>query len=77
VEYLALAGRIDEARARFEDLLGRSNDLGLYAEETSPDTGEALGNFPQAYTHVGLITAATALQTAMPSRAGQARAVSS
>ncbi len=64
VEYLALAGRLDEARARFEKLLAYGNDVGLYAEETHPQTGEALGNFPQAYTHVGLITAANALRAA-------------
>jgi GH15 family glucan-1,4-alpha-glucosidase len=64
VEYLALAGRLDEARTRFTQLLEYANDVGLYAEETSAETGEALGNFPQAYTHVGLITAANALRAA-------------
>ena len=64
VEYLALAGRLDEARARFERLLACANDVGLYAEQTCPRTGEALGNYPQAYTHVGLITAANALHKA-------------
>jgi GH15 family glucan-1,4-alpha-glucosidase len=64
VEYLALAGRIDEGRARFEKLLAYANDVGLYAEETSPTSGEPLGNFPQAFTHVGLITAANALRAA-------------
>jgi len=65
VEYLALAGRLEEARARFDQLLTYGNDLGLFAEETSPVNGEALGNFPQAYTHVGLITAANALHAAV------------
>lgn len=64
VEYLALADRIAEAGERFEHLLTRSNDLGLYAEEVDPETGAALGNFPQAFTHVGLITAAMALRRA-------------
>jgi GH15 family glucan-1,4-alpha-glucosidase len=64
VEYLARAGRIAEAGDRFERLLQRSNDLGLYAEEIDPETGAALGNFPQAFTHVGLITAAMALRRA-------------
>lgn len=64
VEYLALAGRVAEATERFERLLGRSNDVGLYAEEIDPETGAALGNFPQAFTHVGLITAAMALRRA-------------
>ncbi|MFU8813830.1 MAG: glycoside hydrolase family 15 protein [Pseudomonadales bacterium] len=64
VEYLALAGRMEEAKAAFERLLGRANHIGLYAEEIDPESGEALGNFPQAFTHVGLITAAVALRRA-------------
>jgi GH15 family glucan-1,4-alpha-glucosidase len=64
VEYLARAGRTAEAGERFERLLKRGNDLGLYAEEMDPETGAALGNFPQAFTHVGLITAAMALRRA-------------
>jgi len=64
VEYLARAGRVAEAGERFQHLLTRSNDLGLYAEEVDPETGDALGNFPQAFTHVGLITAAMALRRA-------------
>jgi GH15 family glucan-1,4-alpha-glucosidase len=43
-------------------LLGYANDVGLFAEEIEPDTGEALGNFPQAYTHVGLVNAALTLE---------------
>ena len=64
VDYLARLGRVDEATRRFERLLGLANDLGLLAEEADPDDGTALGNFPQAYSHVGLITAALALQEA-------------
>ncbi len=57
VEALARAGRVEEARFIFEKMLTYANHLGLYAEETGP-TGEALGNFPQAFTHMGLISAA-------------------
>jgi GH15 family glucan-1,4-alpha-glucosidase len=61
VEYLASLGRKEEARASFERLLGCANDLGLYAEEIVPGTGEPVGNFPQAFTHVSMICAALAL----------------
>jgi GH15 family glucan-1,4-alpha-glucosidase len=57
-EYLALAGAVDEAERLFARLLEYANDVGLYAEEIDPDSGDALGNFPQAFTHVGLINAA-------------------
>jgi GH15 family glucan-1,4-alpha-glucosidase len=54
----ARVGAVGEASDAFEDLLGYANDLGLYGEEIDPDTGAALGNFPQGFTHVGLINAA-------------------
>jgi GH15 family glucan-1,4-alpha-glucosidase len=61
-EYLALGGgSVDEARALFDRLSGHANDVGLFAEEVDPATGAALGNFPQAFTHVGLINAALSL----------------
>ncbi len=60
-DYLARLGDIAGARRRFENLLAHANDVGLYAEEIDPGTGEALGNFPQAFSHVGLICAAMAL----------------
>jgi GH15 family glucan-1,4-alpha-glucosidase len=62
-EYLALGGAsLDEAQRFFRDLLIYQNDLGLYGEEVDPATGNALGNFPQAFTHVGLISAALSLR---------------
>ena len=60
VEALTRAGRVDEARLIFEQMLGYSNHLGLYSEEIGPG-GEALGNFPQAFTHLTLISAAFSL----------------
>ncbi len=64
VQNLARAGRLDKARLMLEKLLAYSNHVGLYAEEISP-TGEALGNFPQAFTHLALITACTTLDQAL------------
>jgi GH15 family glucan-1,4-alpha-glucosidase len=57
VEALARAGRLDEARLVFEKMLTYANHLGMYAEEIGP-TGDQLGNFPQAFTHLALISAA-------------------
>lgn len=58
VDALALAGRTEQAEEYFLDLLKRANHLGLYAEQIDPKTGLFLGNFPQAFTHVGLINSA-------------------
>ncbi|MFL7867627.1 MAG: glycoside hydrolase family 15 protein [Anaerolineales bacterium] len=57
VECLSRAGELQKARLYFEKMLGYANHLGLYAEETGP-RGEHLGNFPQAFTHLALISAA-------------------
>ena len=64
VEALARAGRLDEARLAFEKMLTYANHLGLYSEEIGP-TGEQLGNFPQAFTHLALISAAFNLDRAL------------
>lgn len=55
---LALAGDVTRARAVFETATGYANDVGLLAEEIDPHTGEMLGNYPQAFSHIGLINAA-------------------
>jgi pentatricopeptide repeat protein len=64
VDALAQAGRLSEARYAFEKMLTYANHVGLFAEEVGP-TGEQLGNFPQAFTHLALIMAATALDKAL------------
>jgi GH15 family glucan-1,4-alpha-glucosidase len=67
VEALTRAGRLEEARLIFEKILSYANHLGLYAEELSV-TGEHLGNFPQAFAHIGLISAAYNLDRALGSQ---------
>ncbi|HVD95371.1 MAG TPA: glycoside hydrolase family 15 protein [Candidatus Limnocylindria bacterium] len=62
VDFLARSGKREEAREVFEAALGYANDVDLFAEEIEPNTGEALGNFPQAFTHLGVINAALALR---------------
>ncbi|MBV9413167.1 MAG: glycoside hydrolase family 15 protein, partial [Acidimicrobiia bacterium] len=57
----ALTGELDRARATFENAIAFCNDLGLLAEEVDTKTGELLGNFPQAFSHIGLVNAAWAI----------------
>jgi len=73
-EALALMGRLDEARAVFEHVLSFANPVGLFSEDLEPATGRLLGNFPQAYTHVGLIHAAMTLGALIDARDGLSRA---
>jgi GH15 family glucan-1,4-alpha-glucosidase len=62
-EFLARgAGTLDQAQDAFEQSLRYANDVGLFAEEIDPETGDALGNFPQLFTHIGLINAAISLE---------------
>lgn len=58
VEALACAGRVDDAMRNFESLLKMSNHLGLFSEDITPGSLDQWGNFPQTYSHVGLINAA-------------------
>ncbi len=64
VDNLVLAGQVERGRALFERLLGYLNDVGLFAEQVEPASGEQVGNFPQAFSHVGLINAALQLERA-------------
>ena len=67
VDNLVFSGRREEARELFERLIAHANDLGLLAEQFDPVAGEQLGNFPQAFSHMGLIN--SAIQLARPDEA--------
>jgi GH15 family glucan-1,4-alpha-glucosidase len=60
-EARARAGQAEAATATFERAVAAINDVGLLAEEVDPASGEMIGNFPQAFSHVGLINAAWAI----------------
>jgi GH15 family glucan-1,4-alpha-glucosidase len=64
VDHLVCRGDVDAARKMFEHVISLANDLGLFAEEIDPEDGSQLGNFPQAFTHVGAIFAALSLARA-------------
>ena len=74
VEALAMMGEVDEAVALFKRLEKYANPLGLFSEDIEPSTGALLGNFPQAYTHVGLIHAAITIGEILDARHGSFRA---
>jgi GH15 family glucan-1,4-alpha-glucosidase len=61
---LAAAGELDRARRKFEQAIAYANDVGLLSEEVDPATGEMLGNYPQAFSHIGLVNAAWAISVA-------------
>lgn len=73
-EALALTGRLDDAVAVFDRLLAYANPVGLFSEDVDPVSGVLLGNFPQAYTHVGVIHAATTIGELLQARDGRVRA---
>lgn len=64
IDNLCYLGRVEEARRRFETILQCGGPLGLFAEELDPNSGKQLGNYPQAFTHIGLINSAVTLQRA-------------
>jgi GH15 family glucan-1,4-alpha-glucosidase len=64
VDCLTHAGELDEAEALLARLIGHANDVGLFAEEIDPTSGEALGNFPQAFSHMALVTSCAHLTAA-------------
>jgi GH15 family glucan-1,4-alpha-glucosidase len=74
VEALAMMGDLDQAIAVFNRLLGHANPVGLFSEDIDPATGSLLGNFPQAYTHVGLIHAAITIGELLEARDARFRA---
>ena len=74
VEALARAGRLDDAILTFEKMQTYGNHLGLFSEEIG-STGDQLGNFPQAFTHLQLINAAITLNNELDRRAGRAEPV--
>jgi len=67
VDALARAGRLEDARLTFEKMLTYANHVGLFAEEIGP-SGEQLGNFPQAFTHLALIDSAITLNAQLDRR---------
>jgi GH15 family glucan-1,4-alpha-glucosidase len=69
VDALAQAGRVDQARLAFEKMLTYANHVGLFSEEIDL-TGEQIGNFPQAFTHLALIDAALRLDAALDAARG-------
>jgi GH15 family glucan-1,4-alpha-glucosidase len=73
VELRARSGNLAQATQEFERILRVANDVGLFAEQVDVETGAALGNFPQAYTHASLISAALALQRPGADRMQQAK----
>jgi GH15 family glucan-1,4-alpha-glucosidase len=68
VEVLAMQGSLDDAITLFEEVLSLGNDVGLFAEEYDVGASEPLGNFPQAFTHLGVISAARRLERELARR---------
>ena len=75
VQALAGIGEIDEARSIFEEAISYRNDVDLLSEEIDPETNEMIGNFPQAFSHVGLVNAAWAINRALHGESQESRSV--
>jgi len=73
-EALAMVGRLEDACRLFERLMTHANCVGLFSEDIEPRTGMLLGNFPQAYTHVGLINTAVTISELLEARDARFRA---
>jgi GH15 family glucan-1,4-alpha-glucosidase len=71
-EALALAGQVGRATETMERAIAFANDVGLLSEEVDAERGELLGNFPQAFSHIGLVNAAWAIARAQESESGRA-----
>ncbi len=70
MDNLILLGELDEACEMFERLLSLRNELGLLSEEYDPKLGRLVGNFPQAFSHIGLVNTALRLDAALSEREG-------
>ena len=70
----AMAGELEQARTTFDQAASYVNDVGLLAEEVDPSTGELLGNYPQAFSHIGLVNAAWAISQAEDKTSAGAKA---
>ncbi|HKW26611.1 MAG TPA: glycoside hydrolase family 15 protein [Terriglobales bacterium] len=75
IDAYILLGRLQEAEALFEHVLSFQNDVGLFSEEIDPDSGEQLGNFPQAFSHISLINSAARLEAAREGRKATPHAI--
>jgi GH15 family glucan-1,4-alpha-glucosidase len=72
VDNLAMQGRYDEAEQLYASLCARASPLGLLSEQIDPSTGEFIGNFPQAFSHIGIIASGVTLARALAAKGGHA-----